>query len=132
MFRITVEDRIMIAHSLPGEVFGAAQRLHGATYVVAATLSRDGLNVFGIVADLGLTAALLRDVLAPLDYRNLDDEPEFAGVVTTTEVLARFIADRLAARIHEGALGVDGAALAALAVNLRETPTASAGYERAL
>lgn len=132
MFGITVSDHILIAHSLTGVVFGPAQRLHGATYVVEATFRRVGLNADGIVADLGLAAALLRAVLDPLDRRNLDEDPAFAGRNTTTEVLARLIADELIERIQVGALGEDGASLAGVAVTLRETPTAWATYERAL
>lgn len=131
MFGITVQDHILIAHSLRGAVFGPAERLHGATYVVEATLRRVDLNADGIVADLGLAAALLRAVLDPLDRRNLDEDPALAGRNTTTEVLARLIADRLLERIEDGALGDDGAALAGVAVTLRETPTAWATYERA-
>jgi 6-pyruvoyl-tetrahydropterin synthase len=132
MFGITVRDHVLVAHSLAGAVFGPAQRLHGATYVVDVTFRRADLNADGIVADLGRAAGLVRAVLAPLDRRNLDDEPELAGLNTTTEVLARLIADRIAAYILDGALGADGAELAGIAVTLHETPTASAGYERAL
>jgi 6-pyruvoyl-tetrahydropterin synthase len=131
MFSITVRDHVMVAHSLRGEAFGPAQRLHGATYVVEVTLRRADLNSDGIVTDLGLAAATLRAVLEPLDYRNLDEVPALAGVNTTTEVLAKLLADRLADRISEGALGPDGRALAALVVTLHETPSASASYERA-
>jgi 6-pyruvoyl-tetrahydropterin synthase len=132
MFGITVQDHILIAHSLTGAVFGPAQRLHGATYVVEATFRRLDLNADGIVVDLGLAAALLRTVLDPLDRRNLDEDPELAGRNTTTEVLARLVADRLIERIQEGALGPDGTSLAGVAVTLRETPTGWATYERAL
>jgi 6-pyruvoyl-tetrahydropterin synthase len=132
MFSITVRSQMMVAHSLRGAVFGPAQRLHGATYVVEVTLRRSGLGPNGIVADLGATAAALRGVLDPLDYRNLDEEPDLAGVNSTTEVLARLVADRLAERIRAGALGDDGAAIETIAVALHESPTASAGYERAL
>ena len=132
MFSITVRDHMMIAHSLRGAVFGPAQRLHGATYVVEATFRRDGLSADGVVADLGAAAAELRAVLAPLDYRDLDEEPELAGLNTTTEVLARLVADGLAARILDGALGEDGAAIERILVTLQESPNASASYERAL
>ncbi len=132
MFSITVRDHMMVAHSLKGPAFGPAQRLHGATYAVEATFRRDGLNDDGIVADLGLAGALLQDVLTGLDYRNLDDEPDLAGVNTTTEVLARLVADRIVDRLRGGALGPDSDALAAVAVTLHESPVASAGYERAL
>jgi 6-pyruvoyl-tetrahydropterin synthase len=132
MFSITVRDHVMIAHSLRGEAFGPAQRLHGATYVVEATLRRVKLNRNGIVADLGLAAAALRAVLERFDYRNLDELPDLAGVNSTTEVFAMVIADLLAGRIEEGALGPDGAALVSLAVTLHENPSASAGYDRTL
>src|SRR5881397_3095933 len=96
---------MMIAHSFRGDVFGPAQRLHGATFVVDATFRRTELDADGIVVDIGLAAGELHAVLAALTYRNLDDEPAFAGVNTTTEVLARAVADRLAERVHAGALG---------------------------
>ncbi|MCU1474519.1 6-carboxytetrahydropterin synthase [Amnibacterium sp.] len=132
MFSITVRDHMMVAHSLTGAVFGPAQRLHGATYVVEATLRRRDLGAAGVVADLGAAASALRAVLDPLDYRNLDEEPDLAGLNTTTEVLARLVADRLADRLLAGALGDDGAAIESIAVTLQESPTASAAYERAL
>jgi 6-pyruvoyl-tetrahydropterin synthase len=119
----------MIAHSLRGEVFGPAQQLHGATYVVEVTFRREELSADGIVVDIGRGEQVLHDVLADLTYRNLDDHPDFAGVNTTTEVLAKSIADRIADRVHAGELG-DDAALGMLTVTLRETPTAAAGYER--
>ena len=103
MFSVTVRDHMMIAHSLRGEVFGPAQRLHGATYVVDATFRRATLDADGIVVDIGRAAEELRAVLAELSYRNLDDEPDFAGMNTTTEALARVVADRLADRVHAGA-----------------------------
>src|SRR4030095_16623336 len=105
MFGVTVRDHIMIAHSLRGEVFGPAQRLHGATYVVDATFSRVELDSDDIVVDIGAAHDVLRGVLADLKYRNLDDVPALAGRNTTTEVLARLIADRLAGRVEGGALG---------------------------
>jgi 6-pyruvoyl-tetrahydropterin synthase len=132
MFSITVRSHVMVAHSLRGAAFGPAQRLHGATYVVEVTLRRSGLGPSGVVADLGAAAVALREVLDPMDYRNLDEEPDLAGVNTTTEALARLVADRLADRIRAGALGDDGAAIEAIAVTLHESPTASAGYERAV
>ncbi len=126
MFSVTVRDHMMIAHSLRGETFGPAQRLHGATYAVEATFRRAELDSDGVVLDIARAAEELRAVLAELDYRNLDDEPSLAGVNTTTEALARLIADRLAERI--------GAApeLDSLVVTLHESPIASASYERAL
>jgi 6-pyruvoyl-tetrahydropterin synthase len=132
VFSITVRDHVMIAHSLIGAVFGPAQRLHGATYVVEVSLRRDGLGPDGIVADLGLAAAALRAVLEPLAYRDLGEVPELTGVNTTTEVLARHIADGFAARIADGDVGHDAREVTAISVTLHETPTASAGYERAL
>ncbi|MGQ0574609.1 MAG: 6-pyruvoyl trahydropterin synthase family protein [Pseudonocardia sp.] len=132
MFSITVRDHVMVAHSFRGEVFGPAQRLHGATFVVDATLRRPDLDADNIVVDIGLATAQLGEVLADLNYRNLDDEPEFAGVNTSTEFLARLIADRLAARVHAGALGEGARGLTAIAVTLHESHVAWASYERAL
>ena len=132
MFSVTVRDHVMIAHSFRGEVFGPAQRLHGATYVVDATLSREALDADGIVVDIGRAAEELHGVLADLNYRNLDDEPAFAGRNTTTELLARVIADRLAERISDGALGASARELSRLAVTLHESHVAWASYERAL
>src|SRR6478672_3956799 len=109
---------MMIAHSLRGDVFGPAQRLHGATFVVDATFKRAGLDADGIVVDIGRAAQAVQDVLAGLSYRNLDDEPAFAGTNTTTEVLARHVADRLAARAAAGDLGEGGSRLDALVVTL--------------
>ena len=105
MFSVTVRDHMMIAHSFRGEVFGPAQRLHGATYVVDATFRRAALDADDIVVDIGRAAEELHAVLAELSYRNLDDEPAFAGMNTSTEALARVVADRLADRVHAGALG---------------------------
>ena len=105
MFRITVRDHIMIAHSFRGEVFGPAQQLHGATFVVDAMFSRPELDADNIVVDIGQATEELGAVLADLNYRNLDDVPEFAGINTSTEFLAKVIADRLADRVHAGALG---------------------------
>ncbi|MFN8108577.1 MAG: 6-carboxytetrahydropterin synthase [Thermoleophilia bacterium] len=132
MFSVTVRDHMMIAHSFRGEVFGPAQRLHGATFVVDATFRRADLDADGIVVDIGLATQELRAVTAELNYRNLDDEPAFAGVNTTTEVLARTIADRLAERVHAGALGEGARALEGIAVTLHESHIAWAGYERSL
>jgi len=123
---------MMIAHSLRGEVFGPAQRLHGATYVVDATFRRAALDPDGIVVDIGRAAAELGAVLADLTYRNLDDDPDFAGINTSTETLARVVADRLAERVHTGALGEAAREIDGLAVTLRESHVAWASYERAL
>jgi 6-pyruvoyl-tetrahydropterin synthase len=132
VFSVTVRDHMMIAHSLRGETFGPAQRLHGATYVVDATFRRAELDADGIVVDIGLATEALRAVLADLGYRNLDDEAAFAGTNTTTEALARFIADRLADRARTGALGEGARELDGLVVTLRESHVAWASYERTL
>jgi 6-pyruvoyl-tetrahydropterin synthase len=123
---------MMIAHSLRGEAFGPAQHLHGATYVVDATFRRATLDADNIVVDIGRAAEELRAVLAELTYRNLDDEPAFAGMNTTTEALARVIADRLADRVDAGALGDAARELDGLAVTLHESHVAWASYERPL
>lgn len=132
MFSVTVRDHMMVAHSFRGEVFGPAQRLHGATFVVDATFRRAELDADGIVVDIGLASRALSEVVGELNYRNLDEMPEFAGVNTTTEVLARWIADRLAQRIHDGALGEGARELAGITVTLHESHVAWASYERAL
>jgi 6-pyruvoyltetrahydropterin/6-carboxytetrahydropterin synthase len=133
VFCLTVRDHIMIAHSFKGEVFGPAQRLHGATFVVDLELRRPELDANGIVADIGLLSELLRSVLAPINYQNLDELPEFAGQNTTTEVLAREICRRVRDRILGGALGNDAkTALASLKVTLRESHLAWASYETGL
>ncbi|HLV72223.1 6-pyruvoyl-tetrahydropterin synthase [Actinomadura hallensis] len=132
MFGITVRDHVMIAHSFRGEVFGPAQRLHGATYVVDATFRRPELDPDGIVVDIGLATRELGEVLGALNYRNLDEEPDFAGVNTSTEFLAKVIADRLADRVHAGALGENARGLSGIKVTLHESHVAWASYERAL
>lgn len=132
MFSVTVRDHVMIAHSLRGEVFGPAQRLHGATYVVDAMFRAAALTAEGLVVDIGQAGELLRDVLGELNYRNLDEQADLAGMNTTTEGLAQVIADRIAERIHAGGLGDGAERLETLEVTLHESPIASAGYERAL
>ena len=132
MFRVTVRDHIMVAHSFRGEVFGPAQRLHGATFIVDLELARRELDANGIVADIGLLSELLRSVLAPLNYRNLDELPEFAGRNTTTEVLAREICERVRDRFLKGTLGEEGAELEAIKVTLGESHVAWASYETKL
>ena len=132
MFSVTVRDHMMIAHSFRGEVFGPAQALHGATFVVDATFKRADLDADGIVVDIGLASQELKALVGALNFRNLDDEPDFAGVNTTTEVLARTIADRLADRVHAGALGEGARALDGIVVTLHESHIAWASYERAL
>jgi 6-pyruvoyl-tetrahydropterin synthase len=132
MFSVNVRDHMMIAHSLRGETFGPAQRLHGATYVVDATFRRAALDADGIVVDIGRAAGQLREVLAELTYRNLDDEPALAGINTTTEALARLIADRLAERARGGAMGDSARELDSLVITLHESHIAWASYERPL
>ena len=132
MFSVTVRDHVMVAHSLRGEVFGPAQRLHGATFVVDATFRREELDDDGIVVDIGRATEELRAVLADLGYRNLDDVPELAGTNTTTEVLARHVADRLAESARAGGIGDTARDLVAVAVTLHESHVAWASYERAL
>jgi 6-pyruvoyl-tetrahydropterin synthase len=123
---------MMIAHSFRGEAFGPAQRLHGATYVVDATFRRAALDADDIVVDIGRAAEQLREVLAELSYRNLDDEAAFAGMNTSTEALARVVADRLAERVHAGGLGDTAREVSALVVTLHESHIAWASYERSL
>jgi 6-pyruvoyl-tetrahydropterin synthase len=125
MFRVTVRDHMMIAHSFRGEVFGPAQRLHGATYVVDATFAATDLDADGIVVDIGLASERLHEVLADLNYRNLDDEESFAGMNTSTEALAKVVADRLADRLDTGHLS-------SITVTLHESHIAWASYERQL
>ena len=132
MFSVTVRDHMMIAHSLRGEAFGPAQRLHGATFVVDATFRRAGLDADGVVVDIGRAAEALRAIVGELTYRNLDDEPDFAGVNTTTEALAKVVADRLADRARAGDLGDGARALDGLVVTLHESHVAWASYERPL
>ena len=125
MFRVTVRDHMMIAHSFRGEVFGPAQRLHGATYVVDATFAATDLDADGIVVDIGLASERLHEVLADLNYRNLDDEESFAGMNTSTEALAKVVADRLVDRLDTGHLS-------SITVTLHESHIAWASYERQL
>ena len=132
MFSVTVRDHVMIAHSFRGEIFGPAQRLHGATYVVDATFRRPELDADDLVVDIGAATAELGAVLGELNYRNLDDEPAFAGRNTTTELLARFVADRLAERVRAGAFGETASGLTGITVTLRESHVAWATYERDL
>jgi 6-pyruvoyl-tetrahydropterin synthase len=132
VFSVTVRDHIMIAHSFRGEVFGPAQALHGATFVVDATFRRPELDADGIVVDIGLASTELHAICGALTYRNLDEEAAFAGRNTTTEVLARHVADQLADRIAAGALGDGARALSGLMVTLHESHLAWASYERTL
>jgi 6-pyruvoyl-tetrahydropterin synthase len=132
VFSVTVRDHMMIAHSFRGEVFGPAQQLHGATLVVDATFRRAELDADNIVVDIGRAAQELHAVMAELSYRNLDDEPEFAGINTSTEALARVVADRLADRVHAGTLGEAARELDGLVVTLHESHIAWASYQRPL
>ncbi|WP_329121343.1 6-pyruvoyl trahydropterin synthase family protein [Streptomyces sp. NBC_01353] len=132
MFTVTVREHLMIAHSLQGEIFGPAQRLHGATYLVDATFQRAELDADNLVVDMALAATELRGIVAALSYRNLDEDPDLAGTNTTTEFLAKVIADRLAARILDGALGKNAQGLTGITVQLHESHIAWASYERTI
>jgi 6-pyruvoyl-tetrahydropterin synthase len=132
VYAIEVRDHIMIAHSFKGEVFGPAQALHGATFVVDATFAAETLDENGIVVDIGCAHEILKSVLGPLNYKNLDVVPEFAGHNTTTEFLTRHIHDRLADAARSGKLGRDGKALAAIRVMISESHVARAWYEAPL
>jgi 6-pyruvoyl-tetrahydropterin synthase len=132
MFSVTVRDHMMIAHSFRGEVFGPAQRLHGATFVVDVTFRGPRLGDDDVLVDIGAAAQQVKEVLGALTYRNLDDDPEFAGVNTTTEVLARAVADRVADRVRAGQLGGAMDHVTQLSVTLRESHVAWATYERDL
>lgn len=132
MFAVEVRHHVMIAHSFRGEVFGPAQRLHGATFVVDAAFMARTLDAQGLVVDIGRATDALREVLAPLEYRNLDELPEFAGANTTTEYLAAWIHARIAERCRGTALGREAGELAALRVTLSESHVARAWYEAPL
>jgi 6-pyruvoyl-tetrahydropterin synthase len=132
MFSVTVRDHIMIAHSFSGEVFGPAQKLHGATFVVDATFKRPELDADNIVVDIGRAGEELHAICGALSYRNLDDEPDFTGVNTSTEFLAKVIADRLAGKAEAGELGAGARGLSGIAVTLHESHIAWASYERNL
>jgi len=129
MYSLTVRDHVMIAHSFRGEMFGPAQRLHGATYVVDATFSRAELDANGVVVDIGLASRQLGAILGKLNYRNLDEDPAFLGKNTTTEFLARVIFDRLAQAVREGALGAAAQAIESIHVRLKESHLAWGGYQ---
>ena len=129
MYSVTVQDHFMIAHSLKGEVFGPAQGLHGATFVVEATFRRPELDPDGMVVDIGRASEQLKATLADLNYRNLDEDPAFAGKNTTTEVLARDIFVRLVRAVHAGKLGDHARGVSSLCVTLRESPVAWGSYE---
>ena len=132
MYAVNVRDHFMIAHSFQGAVFGPAQRMHGATYVVDLELRRPELDADGVVVDIGLATSVLREVLSALGFRNLDEEPEFAGKNTTTEFLAKLIFDRIARRIVAGDLGPHADGLTAMRVRLNESHVAWAAYEAEL
>jgi len=133
MYSLTVSDHFMIAHSFKGEIFGPAQRMHGATYAVELTVTRPALDGDGLVCDIGLALQTLKDVLGEFDYQNLDEQPELRGKNTTTEFMAGEIFRRMQPRIAAGALGPGTAgALASMRVVLRESPVAWAGYEGSL
>ena len=129
MFSVTVRDHFMIAHSFKGDVFGPAQRLHGATYVVDVEFRRPSLDRDGVVVDIGRAGHSLRAVLDDLNFRNLDDEEAFEGRNTTTEFLARLIFDRIAAALRRGDLGADAQGIESVRVTLRESHIASAAYD---
>jgi len=129
MFSVNVRDHFMIAHSFRGDTFGPAQRMHGATYVVDLELRRPELDADGVVVDIGRATEVLREVLGELNFRNLDEEPAFAGKNTTTEFLAKVIFDRVAARIARGELGPHAGGLAHMRVCLHESHVAWAAYE---
>lgn len=129
MYKLNVRDHFMIAHSFTGEAFGPAQRLHGATYVVDATFKREALDDDGLVVDIALAGDQLKAVLDEMNYRNLDEVPEFTGQNTTTEFLAREIHRRLVAAIHDGRLGAAAPGCSSLEVRLNESHVAWASYE---
>jgi 6-pyruvoyl-tetrahydropterin synthase len=132
MYAVEVRDRIMIAHSLPDPFFGPAQGLHGATFVVAVAFYREKLTAQNVVVDIGAALEVLNKTLKPLAYQNLDTLPQFAGRLTTTEFLCRYIFEAIARAARDGALGADGQALAKIKVSLRETDLARASFEGAL
>lgn len=129
MYAVEVRDHVMVAHSFKGEFFGPAQRLHGATFVVDAAFFRDSLTPEGVVVDIGRATQALRAVLAPLDYRNLDDLPEFRGVQTTTEFLAKTIFDGMAKAAREGLLGPGGDGITQIRITLHESHIARGWFE---
>lgn len=131
MYSLNVRDHFMIAHSFQGEIFGPAQRLHGATYVVDATFRRAELDDDGLVIDIGLASELLKRTLSAMNYRNLDEEPDFSGKNTTTEFLAREIFERIAKAIRAGELGESAHGLSAVCITLHESHVAWGSYEDA-
>ncbi len=129
MYSLAVQDHFMIAHSFEGDIFGPAQRLHGATYDVEVSFRRHALDPDGLVVDIGLATAQLKSTLDAFNYRNLDDVPEFAGSNTTTEFMARVIFDRIVEAIRHGKLGPHAGGLDSVRVRLTESPRAWAAYE---
>jgi len=129
MYSVEVRDRIMIAHSLPDAMFGPAQRLHGATFVVDVAFFRETLTPQNVVVDIGAALRVLNETLKPMAYRNLDELPQFAGKLTTTEFLCRHVFDAVRKAAVEGALGEDGKSLSRIRVTLHETDLARASYE---
>jgi 6-pyruvoyl-tetrahydropterin synthase len=132
VYGVEVTEQIMIAHSFRGEIFGPAQKVHGATFVVRALFLAEGLDAHGIVVDIAGAHLALKEVLAPLNYRNLDELPQFKGVNTTTEFLTRYVFDHLAEAARSGRLGRDGRELKAIRVTIAESPLARASYEAPL
>jgi len=132
VYAVEVSDQIMIAHSFRGEIFGPAQRLHGATFVIRVTFRAENLDRHGIVIDIARAHEVLKAVIAPLNYRNLDELPQFKQVNTTTEVLTRHVFDCVAEAARKGELGRDGRELHAIRVVIAESPLASASYEAAV
>ena len=132
MYGVEVTGQIMVAHSFRGEVFGPAQALHGATFVVRAAFMSEELDANGIVVDIGLAHDVLSAVLKPLNYRNLDDLPQFKGVNTTTEFVTRHVYDHLAAAARAGKLGRNPHELKAIRVTVDESPSARAWFEAPL
>jgi 6-pyruvoyl-tetrahydropterin synthase len=132
MYTITVRDHMMIAHSFRGELFGPAQKMHGATYVVDVQLSREELDEHGVVVDIGQASQALSDIMSLYNYKNLDDEPSLEGLNTTTENMARLVFEGMKKKIAEGALGPGSDQLCAMKVTLKESHLASASYQRVL
>ena len=132
MYTVTVRDHFMIAHSFKGEVYGPAQRLHGATYVVDMEFRREELDEDGLVVDIGRASQTLKDVLSDLNYRNLDEDPEFEGKNTSSEFMARVVFERMVAKIASGSIGPGGASLTSMKVTLNESHVASASYQAEL
>lgn len=132
MYSVEVRDHVMIAHSIPGEMFGPAQRLHGATYVVDVAFMADKLGANDVVVDIGAAIDALKAVLAPIGYRNLDELPQFKGKRTTTEALCRYVFDRLVEAMRAGKLGADAKAVTRIKVTLNESHVARASYEGAV